>query len=78
MPLLDKTIFKGLDKRLSALVNKSRKTISKIAKDTGVDRATIYRLMSGENKFSPTVFVLADYFKVNVEWLARGKGKKYK
>lgn len=77
---MEKTIkgeFDGLAERLTELLEQNGETPHQVSKVTGIEHATIYYLCTGKRVFSPILFGLSDYFGVNVEWLARGKGAKH-
>ena len=70
--------FKNLNVRLQSLLKQHGLTRSRCAEYVGIQRQTVNKLLSGELKMSSDLFTIADYFKVNVDWLARGKGNKFK
>ncbi|MEG2848515.1 MAG: helix-turn-helix transcriptional regulator [Bacilli bacterium] len=63
----------SLNDNLRRLIKENKLNITKISKDTGVDRATIHRLIAEENENPKinTVKALANYFELTIDELIK-------
>ena len=52
-------------------------TVTELARRAEIDHSTIVKLERGNHSYSRHLFVISDVLKVNVDWLYRGKGRKF-
>ena len=70
--------FDSFADRLTGLLAEHWSPLPLESTPTDIEPSTITELCGARSEYNHSISNLADYFGVSVEWLARGKGPKYR
>ena len=62
---------------LESLMLKKGVSLSKLAKDTGISKSSLHGFLNGAEPTMSKIIILADYFKVSMDFLSTGQNYRH-